>query len=148
MTKTALVIYSKTGHTLEVAKRIQLKKEFDLLMIEATSDDPNQPFVELIEIPDIIDYDHVILGSPVHGFRISKIMNAYLTQLPDLKGKTFDLFVTQFFPFAWMGANQSIKQMQKIIKQKNGTVRQVGRVSWRSRKKEIQILNIVKTMQD
>lgn len=148
MPKNAIVVYSKTGHTLEVAKRIQVKNNAEILAIEATSDDPNQKIVELIETPDIIGFDHIILGSPVHGFRVSKIMEAYLKQLPELMGKTFDLYVTQFFPFAFLGANQAFKQMKKLIEQKDGAVRLMKRVSFGSRKREMQILDLIRSFDD
>lgn len=131
--KKCVVYYSKTGNTKEVAQKL---KDFDLLEIKAESDDPNVMNPVLIEKPDINGYDYVVFASPVHGFQISKVMKAYLEQVSDFSGKTIDLFITHFFPFAWMGGNGSLKQMKKIIESKGGVVRHMTSVNWKSKKRE------------
>lgn len=131
--KKCVVYYSKTGNTKEVAQKL---KDFDLLEIKAQSDDPNVMNPILTEIPDFSAYDYVVFATPVHGFQISKIMKAYLEQAKDYSGKTIDLFITHFFPFAWMGGNSSLKQMKKIIESKHGVVRQMTSVNWKSKKKD------------
>jgi NAD(P)H dehydrogenase (quinone) len=146
--KTKVIFYSKTGNTESVAKRIATVLNADLERIYAVSDDPNIYDVELMLIPDVKDVDHVILGSPVHGFSVSKIMNAYLNQLPDLKGKTIDLFITHFFPFAWMGGSRSLKQMKSVIEYKGGTVRHMVSINWKNRKREVDIINMISSFND
>ncbi len=148
MMKTKVVFYSKTGNTESVAKRIASVLNADIERIYAVSDDPNIFNVELMLIPDVKNVDHVIFGSPVHGFSVSKIMNAYLNQLPDLKGKTIDLFVTHFFPYAWMGGTRSLKQMRDIIAYKGGTVRHMVSINWKNRKREMDIMNMISTFQN
>jgi flavodoxin len=132
----AIVFYSKTGNTESVVKRF---KDFDILRVKASSDDPNQKVVELVERPDVKDYEEVIFACPVHGFMICKVMKTYLTELEDLSGKTIDLFVTHQFPVSWLGGNQTLKQMKKLIERKNGVVRNMTSINWSSKKKEIVI---------
>jgi flavodoxin len=129
----AIVFYSKTGNTESVVKRF---KDFDILRVKASSDDPNQKVVELVERPDVKDYEEVIFACPVHGFMICKVMKTYLTELEDLSGKTIDLFVTHQFPVSWLGGNQTLKQMKKLIERKNGVVRNMTSINWSSKKKE------------
>ena len=131
--KRAIVFYSKTGNTESVVKRF---KDFDILRVKASSDDPNQKVVELVERPNVKDYEEVIFACPVHGFMICKVMKAYLTELEDLSGKTIDLFVTHQFPVSWLGGNQTLKQMKKLIERKNGVVRNMTSINWSSKKKE------------
>lgn len=131
--KQCIVYYSKTGNTKSVASRLH---DFDLLEIKAMSDDPNNLSPVLTQIPDISSYDYVVFGTPVHGFQMAQIMKAYLNQLPTLLGKTIDLYVTHFFPFAWMGGTITLKQMKKIIEQKGGKVRHMSSINWKSKKRE------------
>ena len=138
-----IVYYSKTGNTEGVANLIKDKLNVEIKPIKATSDDPNQTSVTLTETPVIKDYDHVIFGSPVHGFMIPKITRAYLTQLDDLTGKTFDLFVTHHFRFSWLGGNQTLTAMKKLIEEKNGIVKKLTSINWKSKKREEVINNMV-----
>lgn len=142
--KRLIVLYSKTGNTLGVAKRLEASGEFDLKEVKAQSDDPNNPKPELIVIPDVSLHNHLIFASPVHAFRLCRIMQAYMNQLPDLSGKTIDLFITHSFPYAWMGGKGTLKQMKKIIEAKNGKVIKMTSVNWSSKKREEVIVEMIK----
>lgn len=131
--KKAIIYYSKTGNTESVAKRFS---DFDLLKIKAESDDPNILKPVLVESPEVKDYDYLVFASPVHGFQLCKIMVAYLNSLDDLSGKVIDLFITHHFRFACLGGNQSLKQMKNIVEAKNGQVRFMTSVNWKSKKRE------------
>jgi len=146
--KYLIVLYSKTGNTLGVAKRLQESLKCDLEEVKAKSDDSYNSKPELINIPDIKDYQHLIFASPVHAFSLSGIMKAYLNQLPDLSGRTVDLFITHQFPFAWLGGNRSLKQMKKIVEYKNGVVRNLTSVNWGSKKRELVIESLLKSYVD
>lgn len=132
----AIVIYSKTGNTLGVANRLAKKMNIEVLEVKAASDDPNVMNPVLTYVPDVSSYKHLIFASPVHGFSLSKVMQTYLNQLPDLNGKTADIFITHFFPFAWMGGNRTLKQMKQILENKNVKVNQMTSVNWKSKKRE------------
>ena len=139
--KKAVVYYSKTGNTETIAKKFS---GFDLLKVSAVSDDPNIVHPTLVSVPDIDAYDYIVFASPVHGFQLSKIMNVYLNQLQNIDGKLIDLYITHFFPFAWMGGNQTLNQMKKIIKSRGGEVRYKTSINWKSRKKEHTINEMIK----
>ncbi|MFP4478639.1 MAG: flavodoxin family protein [Candidatus Izemoplasmatales bacterium] len=130
--KKAIIYYSKTGHTESVAKKFE---NFDLLKVEAKSDDPNQKQVELTKAPDVSDYEHIVFAAPVHGFQLCKVMQAYLNQVDSLEGKTIDTFVTHHFRFSWLGGLQALKQMRKIIESKGGEVRYHTSINWKSHRR-------------
>jgi flavodoxin len=139
--KKAIVYYSKTGNTKIIAKKFE---GFDLLEVKALSDDPNIKNPTLVNPPKIDDYDYVIFASPVHGFQLSKIMSTYLSQLNRLENKLIDLYITHFFPFAWMGGHQTLKQMKKIVQSKGGDVRYKFSINWSRKNKDL----VIKEMLD
>jgi flavodoxin len=141
--KNALIVYSKTGNTLAVAKRLNEVLDYELLCITALSDDPNQTFVSLVDTPDVSVYPHIIFAAQTHAFRLSKVMQAYLNQIENLKGKTVDLLVTHYFPFAFLGGNQTIKQMKKMVELKGGVVEKTFCINWRSKKREQTIISML-----
>lgn len=132
----AIIFYSKSGNTRRVAESVNVTFQGDLLAVTAENDDPNILDPILIEAPDVKAYDHIIFASPVHGFMLSKVMAKYLKHIDDLSDKQIDLFITHFFPFAWMGGNQTLKQMKKMIERKNGIVGSMTSVNWKSRHRE------------
>lgn len=138
-----IVFYSKSGNTRGVAERLNEKLKIEIDEIKAVSDDPNQTYVELTHQPDITTSKHIVLGSPVHGFSLPKVTKTYLDSLGDLDGKVFDIFVTHYFPFAWMGGSQTLKQMKKIILTKHGEVRLSTSINWRSKKREKVIQDMI-----
>jgi len=60
-----------------------------------------------------------------------------------LSGKTCDLFITHFFPFAWMGGNRTLKQMKKVLEQKNIQVNRMPSINWKSKKREFVITQMI-----
>ncbi len=141
----AIVYYSKTGNTDMVAKRF---KGFDLLRITAESDDPNMKHPKLTNIPTIDTYDYIVFASPVHGFQLSKVMQTYLNQVQHLEGKLIDIYITHFFPFAWMGGDQTLKQMKKLIQSSGGEVRFKTSINWSRRNREATIDEMIKLYQE
>lgn len=137
----AVVIYSKTGNTRSVAMRL-VGPTCLLLEVKPVVDNPNIEHPELKDKPDISSYNHIILGSPVHGFMLSKVIQTYI-QLTDFTGKNVDLFVTHFFPFAWMGGKQTLKQMKKLVEKKGGTVNLMTSINWKNRKRQTDIDSLV-----
>jgi flavodoxin len=145
--KELIVFYSKTGNTRDIAERLKDVLSCEMDEIKAVSDDPNQTYVELTHAPDLNHYPSIIMGSPVHGFSLPKVTKAYLDGLGDLDGKTFDLFVTHFFPFSFLGGNQVLKAMKKIIESKNGEVRKMTSINWKSKKRDLVIEEMLKAYQ-
>jgi len=141
-----IIYYSKTGNTESVAKKLSQKSGIPIEKIVATSDDPNQMVATIVFAPSVKDVSFVIIGSPVHGFSLPKVTKAYLESLGDLTGKTFDLFVTHYFPFAGLGGKQTLNAMKKIILSKNGQVNEVISINWTSRKREKAIAALIQTL--
>jgi len=131
--KRAVIYYSKTGNTKSVVEKLS---DFDLLKVIPVDDNPNIPNPILKVSPSVKDYERVVFASPVHGFQVSRVMKAYLAQVDDLANLTIDIFVTHHFPFAWLGGNQTLKQMKKLIENKNGQVRYMTSINWTSKKRK------------
>lgn len=150
--KIGIVVYSKTGNTMSVAQKIKQElfvagHSVDLEQVTAVSEDPKSVAeVQLKNIPDISGYDVLIFGSPVHAFSLPFIMKAYLAQVTSLKGKKVGCFVTQQFPFAWMGGNNAINQMKKACQSKEGNVFDTGVVNWGHKQREAKISDVTKKM--
>lgn len=139
--KIAIVYHSKTNNTKLVAE--MLKTEYQNLghkvfidSIMARDDDEMEPNnVILTNAPEIAGYDVVILAAPVRAFRLSAIMQAYINQLPSLSNMKIGVFVTQHFPFAWMGGNNAIRQFEKLLAEKRGLVSKKSVINWGNPKK-------------
>jgi flavodoxin len=144
--KTAIIYYSKTGHTKEVCERMHREVDADLFSIKARSDSPDQDLVELIDPPRVEGYDRLVIAAPVHGFSLARIMRVYLKGIDDFKGTRIDLFVTQFFPFAKLGAKQALQLMRRMIEKRGGIVSSQTAISW-SKKREKSIDDLVNRIQ-
>jgi len=147
--KIGIILYSYSGNTLLVGERLKealLNKGHEVYLerIKALDEDPQsgKP-IQLTEIPDTSQYDEIILGAPVRAFSLNPIMKAYLGMLHDLKGKEVICFVTQYFPKAWMGGNNAIKQIKRMVQDKNGNITDSGVINWSNKKKEEQIDKMV-----
>jgi menaquinone-dependent protoporphyrinogen IX oxidase len=130
--KRAVIYYSKTGNTKSVVDKLS---DFDVLRVVPESDNPNIANPVLKVSPNAKDYERIVFASPVHGFQLSRVMQAYFEQCADLENKTVDLFVTHQFPFAWLGGNQTLKQMKKLVENKKGKVRFMTSINWSSKKR-------------
>ncbi len=150
-----ILVHSMTGHTLSVAQRIE-KKLMDkghTCRIERVSarDEESlskgqvmQP-IQLISPPDPLVYDALILGAPVWGFSLSKVMNAYIDRLPKLSGKKAACFITQSFAYPIFGGNRSLRQMKADCQQKGASLYASGIVNWSNSRREEQIENLVQS---
>jgi flavodoxin len=147
--KIGIIVHSQTGNTLAVAKR--LKEELimagHLVNLEQVMPADENPTaikdIHLKTIPDTNDYDVLIFGAPVQGFSISPVMKAYLSQLTSLKGKKVGCFVTQYFPYKWMGGTRSVNQMKYICKAKGGSIFEEGIVNWSHKEREKRITEVL-----
>ena len=143
--KIKLIIYSEMGRTLSVAKRIQSALEaagHSVTTLEIKTSDAVRPGVTQLNFtnfPSIDDADFIIFGAQVMAFQLSPAMNIYLNQVGGLKGKKCSCFLTQHFPFAWMGGNNAISQMKKKCEQKGATTVATAVINWSNKKREKQI---------
>jgi NAD(P)H dehydrogenase (quinone) len=134
-----IIVHSDTGNTYSVAQRILeelLREGHSVSLKKVIAIDDKQKDIRKIQlktIPDVGAYDALIFGAPVRGFSLSPVLSAYLSQIPSLQRKKIECFVTQFFPYPWMGGNRAIKQMKDICQLKNGKVIETGIVNWSSK---------------
>lgn len=143
-----IIIYSKTGNTLSVAEKLQeairsAGHTVNIERIETERDDPNSP---LKKAPDTEPYEVLIFASPVHAFSLAKPMDAYLSQITDIKNKKVYCFITQQLKKSWMGGDRAVKQIISKCKKKGADVILSGGVNWSSAKRETQIEDIVTKM--
>lgn len=150
--KIGLFIHSNTGNTYSVAEKLQNKlisgghtvvlKKLEVVGGENTNEaDINK--IKFDPLPDASGYDALVFGAPVRGMSISPVLSAYLSKIPSLKGQKVDLFVTQYFPYPWMGGKHAISQMKKICEDKGALVGKTGIVNWKNKKREQMIEDVV-----
>lgn len=109
----AIVIYSKTGTTFNVSRKIaslltDAKINCDIIRLE--SKDNLRPRMKNVAISTKVDlggYDTVIFGTPVWAFTAAPVVPALLHSKPDLKGKNVINFITMGFPFKFLGGNSA-----------------------------------------
>ncbi|MDD4437090.1 MAG: flavodoxin domain-containing protein [Tissierellia bacterium] len=152
--KIGIIVHSKTGNTLHVAQKImgKLKSDGHLVSIEQIIADNDSEIdikkISLINIPNVSEYDALIFGAPVRGFSLSPIMQAYLTNCAAFNGKKVSCFVTQHFPYPWMGGNRAIEQMKNLCESKDTKMICSSVVNWKNKKRDKMIAETVKKLCD
>ena len=150
--KVAIVIHSLTGNTLSVGNGIKQKLdenglETELIKIEPIGgENKNEADYTKIRFQDhlnVEEYDFVIIGSPVRGFSMSPVLKAYLNKAGDLHEKKFYIYVTHFFPFAFMGGKNAVKQVKNQIEDNGGIVIDTAIIDWKNPSREKQIDNLI-----
>jgi flavodoxin len=143
--KIGLIVHSHTGNTLSVAESIvnRLKKSGKSVELERVSgvneDLQNSGPVVLDSNPDISAYDLLILAAPVQAFSLSPIMKAWLNQEPGLRGKRVVCFVTEHFPYPWMGGTRAMKQFTRACLAQGADIVATGVVNWSNSRRSEQI---------
>ncbi|MGB7604121.1 MAG: hypothetical protein WBL93_01460 [Lutisporaceae bacterium] len=134
--KIGIIVHSQTGHTLYVAHKLHdqfltLGHTVSVEKVAASNDsETNVNSIVLTSAPKLDGFDMIIFGAPVRGFMLSPVMQAYLNQLPSLKGKFVSCFVTQFFPKPTMGGNQAIERLSFICRSKGVEITKIGIINW------------------
>lgn len=137
-----IIVYSQTGNTLEVARRLKekLEKSGHVATVEQVTiigeAPPRTKTVQLHDIPDATPYDAIIFGAPVHAFAISPAMEAYLQQVPPLQDKTIACFVTKRLPFGWTGGNQALGKMKQLCETRGVKVFATEIIFWSKGRRE------------
>ncbi len=102
--KIGIIVYSQSGHTAAFAREIagQLGKaglEYDIELVRPQGiPKPWTGKIQFRKIPDITEYDILLVGAPVWAFNISKVIVSLLYKLDSLKGKKVFPFVTHGLP--------------------------------------------------
>jgi len=133
--KTAIVYYSYTGNTNRVANIIleYLKgKGEEVIPVRIRPLNESNNFIvqcidtllgkepELFKTKlDLTEFDRVILGSPIWGFRPTPAINTYLKTCAGLEGKEAISFVTYL---CGIGARQTFKNMEDKLKTKGAKI--------------------------
>jgi len=149
--KIGLMVYSQTGHTLTVAKKLQAKLSaaghvVNLEQVQAVGHvRPNATDVKLATRPDTEPYDGLVFGSPVQGGALPPAMRCYLEQIPSLQGKRVALLLTHLFPSGW-GTNQTLEKLTEICESKGATICAAGDVRWFSLTRRRQIASVVEKL--
>jgi flavodoxin len=134
--KIGIIVHSQTGHTLSVAHKLseQFLAAGHTVSIEkvvsSNDGETNVNSIVLTNAPKLDGFDMLVFGAPVRGFMLSPVMQAYLLQLPSLRGKIVSGFVTQFFPKATMGGNQAIERLSEICSSKGVEITKSGIINW------------------
>ncbi len=130
--KTAIIVHSQTGTTLEFAEHIaaQLREKKHSVDLVHLQTDPEiksgsvrrtAPF-KISNLPAVKDYSLILLGGPVWGFSASPIAIAALKKLGDLSGKKILPFVTMGFPHPALGGRKAIVMMSDKARESGATV--------------------------
>lgn len=150
--KVGIVVFSQTGHTLSVARRLAEALEANgheatVARVEPEEAKPNSPApIKLKTAPDVAPYDAVIFASPVQAFSLARVMQLYLSGISDLTGKKVSCFLTQQFKKAWLGGNRALRKMRAACRAKGADVRETAIVHWSSGDRENQIAELVKRL--
>jgi flavodoxin len=144
-----IIVHSQTGNTLSVAERLIEKltaagHRAVIKRVSAINDDEiDIQKVRLSERPEIDEYDLLIFGAPVRGFSLSPAMQAYLAGVGSLAGKKTACFITQGFPFPWMGGNRSLRQLAELLANKGSAPYGTGIVNWPNAEKREKLIGAV-----
>ncbi len=137
--KAGIVVFSKTGNTLKVAQKLRealvsLGHEADILSI-LTTGEKLTPVTEpvLMHKPDPAPYEALFFGAPVWAFGLCPPMKVYLRGMKSLPGRIAGLFVTQAFPFPFLGGNRAIRQMADLCREKGMTAGKTAVFNWSGR---------------
>lgn len=143
--RTAVIVYSQTGNTLSVAVKLveRLKAggtEAHLVRLEPIGEvHPGVESIAFKNMPDLSGYDSLVFASPVQAFSLCSAMSAFLRQADLPRGARAAFFVTQFFPFRWMGGSNALGQMKGLIERKGIEALPAGVVNWSRKDREARI---------
>ena len=147
-----IVIYSETGHTLAVAKKLKETlaasgHKVTLERVEAVGPvSPAATHVTLKTRPETEPYDVLVFGTGVRGGQPAPPMASYLEQLPSLQGKQVACLATGFFPVAGWGRDQTLARMKEVCEAKGAIVCGSGSVGWFSLSRRRQIVEVVEAL--
>jgi len=116
--KVAIIIYSQSGTTAQVAKALgavftEKGHEVDISLLRTSGNVSSRSgSFELKTVPDVKSYDCIIVGGPVMGFRASPVSMKFLNLIGRLDGKKVLCMVTKGLPFLWTGGRQALRAME------------------------------------
>jgi flavodoxin len=135
-----IIVHSQTGNTYSVGQKIEenlVSKGHEVTLLRMKTLEQGKPGTEhvvLDRMPKVDDYDGLIFGGWVEAFGLCSGMSFYLKHISSLKDKKVACFMTEFFPFKWMGGKRGLSQMKKALMDQEADVLAQGIINW-SRKK-------------
>ena len=147
--KIGIIVYSETGHTLQVAEKLKgalldAGHEATLEQIQAQQDKTKDGVkTALTHAPDASMYDMVYFAAPVQAFSMCPVMKQYLGELQGFQGRRAALLTTQHLSKPWMGGRRAIRQMGEAITGQGGTVLASGIVNWSAKDRDARISQVV-----
>jgi len=131
-----IIVYSQTGNTLSVAKKLEERLSaaghsatLEQVKLVGERKRGDKDF-RLETLPDTGPYDALVFGSAVEAFSLSPVLTRYLEQIESLQDKKVACLVTQLVPYPWMGGDRAIRQMRRLSEAKGATVCGSGVVNW------------------
>ena len=115
--KVGIIVYSQSGHTATFARTIadHLREagiEYDVELLRPHGiPKPWTGKIEFRRIPELEEYDVVLIGGPVWALNASKVISKYLNSIKPIKGKKAIPFVTHGLPMKSLGANRALNKM-------------------------------------
>ena len=146
--KIGRIVYSQTGNTLSVAKKLEEKlsaagHEVTIEHLKAVGEvAPGAKDVQFESVPSLEGYDALVCGAPVHAFSLAPAMSAFMAQLPSLDGMDVALIITQHFPYGWMGGNRAMRQFAKHCEAAGANVCGSGVVNCSNKRREEMIVEV------
>jgi flavodoxin len=143
--KVGIILFSETGNTYSVAKKIKehiKSKDVTIEKIEVERNSMNRQDFNITYKPRTEDYDLIIFGSFTEGFQLNPVMKSYL-EYQNLTSKKVMCFVTHHFPFDWLGGKSALKQMLAICEKKNAAILETGIINWSNKKRSQEIDDLV-----
>lgn len=131
-----IILHSQTGNTNLVGLKLQEKlkaKGHKVTLLRMTTISPsnaNPKDIQLDHMPEVDSYEALIFGGWIQAFSLCPGLALYLKQLPSLKNKKVSCFVTEHFPYKWMGGSNGLSKMKKILSSKEATVLASGVINW------------------
>ena len=149
--KIGLILFSHTGHTKRVGERAATRlrndgHEVNFILLETLEPiNFRADEMALKSVPEISDFDALVLGTPVHGGRMSAPMRYFLNQTPSMNGISIVLFATNFFRSSW-GATQTLQTLRKMCEEKGAHYLGAVDIQWFSFYRNLNIKRAVDKM--
>lgn len=119
--KIGIFIHSQSGHTSTLGMAIVHKlrekgHDVDIELLRSVKRaKPLMKHVELKKVPEIEDYDVVVLGGPVWFLHPSPLLLSLTDEIPHLKNKKALCFVTSAFPGKFSNGKNVLKKINEKL---------------------------------
>ena len=115
---------------------------------EEKTNENNSANITLKSYPDPQAHDLLIIAGPVRGASASPVLKHYFSRVGQFENKPTLLFVTEFFPFPWMGGKNALKQMTALCAEHGAEVIGSGVINWKNPHRERQITDLLQQFSD